>query len=224
MLLASITRSLTDAVASHSVAAVFGLMALDALLPVGGELVMVVAGAIAAGAIAGHPQLLGHELGAGAETYAVLSVGGALGYLVGSLAGWAIGRTVGRDLVERHGRAVHLGPGQMAKAERWFERHGPRAVLLGRLTPLVRSFISIPAGLLGEPLPRYVAMTALGSAIWCFAFAGLGWGLGSSYRSVDRVTHVVEALIVLALLAGAAFLWRARRTRAQPGSSGASPP
>jgi membrane protein DedA with SNARE-associated domain len=195
------------------VVAVFLLMALDALLPVGGEVIMVVAGAIAAGAVAGHPQLLGHPLDAGAETYVALAVTGTLGYLAGSVVGWAIGKSVGREAIERHGHLVHLGPARMLRAERWFDRHGAWAVLLGRLTPLVRSFISIPAGLFGEPLRRYTALTLLGSAIWCFAFAGLGWGLGSQYKSVDRYTHLIEVLIVLAAVAVVVAALRRRQAR-----------
>ncbi|MEA2664338.1 MAG: hypothetical protein QOI11_1282 [Candidatus Eremiobacteraeota bacterium] len=214
MVLASITQTLTDAISHHGIGAAFVLMAVDALLPVGGELIMVVAGAIAAGAIAGHPQLLGHQLGGGAATYVTLALAGTLGYLLGSYAGWLLGRRVGREALERHGHLVHLGPANLTRAERWFERHGAKAVFLGRLTPLVRSFISIPAGLFGEPLARYLLLTLAASAIWCFGFAGLGWGVGSSYKSIDHVTHVVEALIVLAALAGAgALFWRRRAAR-----------
>jgi membrane protein DedA with SNARE-associated domain len=212
--LASITQSLTDAVSNHGIAAVFVLMALDALLPVGGELIMVVAGAIAAGALAGHPSLLGHELARGTETYLVLATTGTLGYLVGSLAGWRIGQSVGREAVDRWGRYVHLGPHQMRRAERWFDRHGGAAVFFGRITPLVRSFISIPAGLFGEPLGRYTLLTLLGSAVWCFGFAALGWGLGSSYDHVDQVTHLVEVLVAVAVVAAAVVLWRRRDVRA----------
>jgi membrane protein DedA with SNARE-associated domain len=204
---------LTHAVATHGIAAVFVLMALDALLPVGGELIMVVAGALAAGAVAGHSQLLGHTLSLGTETYVVLAIAGTLGYLTGSLVGWLIGRGVGRDVVDRHGHLVHLGPARMARAERWFERWGALAVFVGRLTPLVRSFISIPAGLFGEPLPRYTFLTLAGSAIWCFFFAGLGWALGGSYKNVDQVTHVIEALIVVAVLGVIAYALRRRTVR-----------
>jgi membrane protein DedA with SNARE-associated domain len=215
MVLASITQTLTDAISHHGIGAAFVLMAVDALLPVGGELIMVVAGAIAAGAIAGHPQLLGHQLAGGAATYVALAVAGTLGYLTGSIAGWLLGRRVGREALERHGHLVHLGPANLTRAERWFERHGGQAVFLGRLTPLVRSFISIPAGLFGEPLPRYVLLTLAASAIWCFGFAGLGWAFGSSYKNIDQVTHVVEALIVLAAIATVGtLLWRRRAARA----------
>lgn len=208
--LASVTQSLTDAVANHGVWAVFVLMAIDALLPIGGELIMVVAGAIAAGALAGHPALFGHELSRGLATYLVLAVSGTLGSLVGALAGWRIGQSAGREAIDRWGRYIHLGPGQMHKAERWFDRHGAAAVLFGRLTPLVRSFISIPAGLFGEPLVRYVLLTVLASAIWCFGFAGAGWALGSSYKDVDKVTHLVEALVVVAIVGTGVALWRRR--------------
>jgi membrane protein DedA with SNARE-associated domain len=211
--IASFTQTLTDAVAHHGIAGVFVLMAFDAVLPVGGELIMVVAGAIAAGAIAGTPTLFGHQLSTGLPTYLTLSLSGTIGYLAGSWGGWLLGRHGGRDLLERHGRLVHLGPTRVGQAEMWFSRHGARAVFLGRLTPLVRSFISIPAGTFGEPLGRYLALTALGSAIWCFGFGAVGWSLGSSYRSADRVTHLVEVLLVLAAVGVAVVWWRRSRVR-----------
>jgi membrane protein DedA with SNARE-associated domain len=213
--LASITTTLTDAIAQHGVWAAFALMAVDALLPVGGELIMVVAGAVAAGAIAGHPRLLGHALAPGADTYIVLALAGTLGYFAGGLLGWWIGRRAGREVLDRYGSLVHLGPRNMRRAERWFTRHGASAVFLGRLTPLVRSFISIPAGVFGEPIGRYAVLTLMASAIWCFGFAGLGWGLGSSYHSVDQVVHVIEALVVVAVLWLAVRWWRRSRTRAR---------
>jgi membrane protein DedA with SNARE-associated domain len=210
--LASITQTLTDAVTNHGIGAVFLLMAVDAVLPVGGELIMVVAGAIAAGAIAGEPGLLGHQLGTGMPTYLALAMSGTLGYLAGSWGGWLLGRRGGRELLGRHGPLIHLGPANVAKAEAWFDRHGARAVFFGRLTPLVRSFISIPAGVCGEPLGRYLVLTGLGSAIWCFGFAGIGWALGSSYRSADHVTHVLEVLLILVAIGGAVLWWRRTRS------------
>ena len=157
-------------------------MAIDALLPVGGELMMVVAGAIAAGTFAGSPTLFGSTLSPGLETYVVLSVAGTSATVLGALVGWAIGERVGRDTLERHGHLVHLGSGRIDRAERWFHRYGVWAVFIGRLTPLVRSFISIPAGLFGEPLGRYMVLTTIASAIWCFGFAGLGMGAGRELR------------------------------------------
>jgi membrane protein DedA with SNARE-associated domain len=212
LLLASITTTLTDAVGRHGAYAIFIIMGVDAILPVGGELTMLYAGALAAGAISGHqPVLFGDVLGGGLESYVVLALAGTLGYLVGSLVGWAIGRWGGRPLLDRHGRWLHLDAGNVDRAERWFDRHGRAAVFLGRLTPLVRSFISIPAGAFGTPLGIYTVLTLAGSLIWCFGFAGAGWALGSSYDKVHHAFTGVEALVVVAVLAAGAVLLQRRR-------------
>jgi len=217
LVLASLTGRLTSWIGHHGAYAVFAIMAVDALLPVGGELTMLYAGALAAGAIAGqHPVLLGHQLQTGLESYLVLAAAGTLGYLVGALIGWAIGRWGGHALLERHGRWLHLTPENVERADRWFERHGQAAVFLGRLTPVVRSFISIPAGTLESPLGPYTVLTLAGSAIWCFAFAGAGWALGSSYEQVHHAFRYVDILAVAGAVAALAALLvlRRRRTRA----------
>jgi membrane protein DedA with SNARE-associated domain len=215
LLLASITGTLTDWVGRHGAYAVFLVMLLDAVLPAGGEITMLFAGALAAGAIADHhPVLFGHTLQTGLESYLVLAAAGTLGYLVGSLIGWAIGRYGGRPLLERHGRWLHLDEHNLDRAERWFDRHGHSAVFLGRLTPVVRSFISIPAGALESPLGLYTVLTLLGSAIWCFAFAGAGWALGDQWDKVHHAFTGVEVVVVAGALAGAAALvLRSRRRR-----------
>jgi membrane protein DedA with SNARE-associated domain len=215
MLVASVTSQLTHWVSHQGVYAVFALMALDALLPVGGELIMLYAGVVAAGMAGSQaPTLFGAHLHTGFESYVVLALAGSLGYLFGALVGWAIGKRGGRPLVERHGRLLHLGPGAVDRAERWFERHGPRAVFLGRITPVVRSFISIPAGVLGSPLPSYTVLTLAGSLIWCFAFAGAGWALGGSWDSFHHSFRYADYAAVAAVIVAAAVLV-ARRRRAR---------
>ncbi|MCW3001243.1 MAG: DedA family protein [Conexibacter sp.] len=215
LILASITGTLTDWIGHHGAYAIFLIMLIDAVLPAGGEITMLVAGALAAGAIAGqHPVLLGHTLQTGLESYLVLAAVGTIGYLVGSLIGWAIGRYGGRPLLERHGRWLHLDAANLERAERWFDRHGRSAVFLGRLTPVVRSFISIPAGALESPLGPYTVLTLLGSAIWCFAFAGAGWALGNQWDKVHHAFTGVEVVVVVAAIAGVAVLvLRSRRGR-----------
>lgn len=208
------TAHITSWIASHAILAVFALMAVDAVLPAGGEVTMLFAGAVAGGAVAGgHVGLLGTDVAAGAAAFSVLVATGTLGYLAGSLAGWVIGRRAGRELIERHGRWVHLGPERFARAERWFDRFGSAAVFLGRLTPLVRSFISIPAGALGSPLGRYSALTLAASAIWCLAFASAGWALGGNWDQVHQAFRYVDYAAVAAVLAVAGVaLVRARRS------------
>jgi membrane protein DedA with SNARE-associated domain len=212
VILASITGQLTDAVGTHGVYAVFGIMAIDAVLPAGGEIVMLYAGALASGALVHRATFLGATLPDGLVAYVVLALAGTLGYLAGSLAGWAIGARGGPPLVERHGRWLHLGPARMARAKRWFDRFGAHAVFLGRLVPLVRSFVSVPAGVLGSPLAPYAALTLAGSLIWCFGFAGAGWAVGSGYGNLHHALRYADyaaaAALAALLVVAVARLWR----------------
>jgi membrane protein DedA with SNARE-associated domain len=203
------TAQLTDWIAAHGIAAVFLLMAVDAVLPAGGELVMLFAGALAAGAVSGgHLSVLGHTLSTGLESYLVIVAAGTLGYVVGSLAGWALGVRGGRGLIDRHGGKLHLGPARFARAERWFARFGPASVFLGRLTPLVRSFVSIPAGVLRFPFWPYLMLTFAASLLWAGAFAGAGWALGGNWEQVNHAFRYADYAVVAAVLAVAAVLLR----------------
>src|SRR5262249_12677462 len=105
-------------------------MLVDALFPAASELVMVVGGALAAGAFGATVTLFGHELSHGFSSYLAVSLAGTLGYLVGSLIGWAIGFYGGRPLLERHGRWLHVGPEELDRAERWFDRYQSWAVFV----------------------------------------------------------------------------------------------
>src|SRR5439155_25790213 len=134
-----------------------------------------------------------------------LALAGTLGYLVGALIGWAIGRYGGRRLLERHGRWFHLSPERLDRAEAWFERWGNLAVFIGRVTPVVRSFVSITAGIFEMRLLPYTLLSLAGSAVWAFAFAGAGYGLGTSYRGFDHSFHYVEYAIVAGVVAGLAY-------------------
>jgi membrane protein DedA with SNARE-associated domain len=208
VLIASVSSSFTSEVANHGVYAVFGLMAIDALFPAASELVMLYAGAVAAGVFqAAHGvTLFGSRIGFGAGALVVLALAGTLGYLAGALVGWAIGRYGGRPLLERHGRWFHLSPQTLDRAEAWFDRWGYPGVFLGRITPVVRSFVSIAAGIFEMRLLPYTLLTLAGSAVWAFAFAGAGYGLGSSYSGVDHGFRYVEYAIVAAVVLGLAYL------------------
>jgi membrane protein DedA with SNARE-associated domain len=206
--LAGISSSFTSQVASHGAYAVFVLMAIDAVFPAASELVMLYAGAVAAGVFssAHSVSLFGAKIGFGAGAFVVVALAGTLGYLVGSIVGWWIGLRGGRPLLERHGRWLHLGPERLERAERWFDRWGNVGVLIGRLTPLVRSFVSIPAGVFEMRLAPYSVLTLIGSAIWAFAIAGAGYGLGSSYERFNHDFRYVEYAVVAGVLALAAYL------------------
>jgi len=230
VLVASVLSELTDAVTSaigdYGLYAVFLLMLVDAVFPVASEVVMVYAGAVASGAFADQDVVLfGAVIDEGLPAYLAMALAGTIGYTVGAVIGWAIGLYGGRPYLERHGRWLHLDHEKLERAERWFERWEDWAVFLGRLTPLVRSFVSVPAGVLEVPFVRYTLLTLLGSAIWCFSFAGAGYLAGSNWEDVHNAFGYVEYVIAAAVVVAMAWLgWRyvkkRRRRLAQESSAG----
>ena len=199
--LSAITDALTEIVGDHGVYAVFVLMAIDAVLPAASELVMVYAGAVAAGAFAGQNVVVfGARIDLEAWAYVAMALAGGLGYIVGSIGGWVIGYYGGRPLVERHGRWLHVTPHKLDRAASWFERYGDWAVAISRVTPVVRSFIAIPAGVFRMPLGRYTLLTIPGSLAWAFAFAGAGWAFGSRWEEFHHRFHYAEYVVAAAIL------------------------
>lgn len=218
-MVASLTSSVTTFIGDHGLYAVFVLMAVDAVFPAASELVMLYAGALAAGAFSGqHVVLFGDRIDSHFWAYVAISFAGTIGYTLGSLVGWGIGAYAGRPLLEERGRWFHLDRAKLDRADRWFERWGDWAVFLGRLTPVVRSFISIPAGVVRMPIVRFTVLTFLGSAIWCFAIAGVGWALGASYERFHHDFAYVEYAVVAAVIVLIAWLilrWRSSAAAAR---------
>ena len=217
-ILSEITDLLTTVVGDYGLYAVFFLMLIDAVLPAASELVMVYGGAVAGGAVAGpEGELVGWSRGPPEEADHGLALAGTLGYSVGSALGWWIGARGGRPFLARHGRWLHLDEAKLARAERWFERWEDSAVFFGRITPVVRSFVSIPAGVFRVPFARYNWLTLAGSAIWCFTLAGVGWALGSQWEEFHDAFHYVDYAIIASVLVGAAYLtWKYMRRREKP--------
>ena len=214
---------MTSFLAHHGLWAVFALMAVDAVFPAASELVMLYGGALASGALAQDLNVLGTPR-SGFGAYIAIALAGTIGYTLGGIAGWAIGLYGGRPLLERHGRWFHLGPERLERAERWFNHWGDWTVLIGRILPVVRSFVSIPAGVLEMRFWRYVVLTLIGSAIWCFVLAGAGWGLGASWHRFDHDFRYLEILVALAVIALVAYvIFRRRRSTTIPNRASDSP-
>jgi membrane protein DedA with SNARE-associated domain len=210
-----ITNAVTGAIGDYGLYAVFILMLVDAVLPAASEIVMVYAGAVAVGAFPGHTvSLFGSEVGSTGWGYLAMAGAGVLGYTAGSILGWGIGLYGGRPFLERHGRWLHVTPAKLDRAEAWFERWGDATVLVGRVVPVVRSFVSIPAGVAEMPLGRYTVLTVLGTIPWCFGLAGAGIALGSGWERFHEGFRFADYAI-LALVAGAlvAVVVRTRRRR-----------
>jgi membrane protein DedA with SNARE-associated domain len=210
-----ITEAVTSVIGDYGLYAVFVLMFVDAVLPAASELVMVYAGAVAVGAFPGSSvTLFGWEIESTGWAYVAMATAGAVGYTLGSILGWAIGLYAGRPYLERHGRWLHITPAKLDKADAWFERYGDAAVFFSRMLPVVRSFISIPAGIAEMPLPRYTVLTFAGSIPWCFGLAAIGVALGSSWERFHESFRYADYAVVALVVAGAAaLLYRAHRRR-----------
>ncbi len=213
-ILSGISDAITGAIGDHGVYAVFLLMLVDAVLPAASELIMVYAGALAAGAFAGkNVVLFGEPIESEPWAFVTMVAAGTIGYTIGSVGGWAFGAYAGRPWLERHGRWLHLGPDRFEKAERWFDRWGDATAFVGRITPVARSFIAIPAGVFRMPLGRYTLLTFLGSTIWCLAFAGIGWAFGSNWETFHHAFRYLDyAIAALVVGAGIWLLVRYRRS------------
>jgi membrane protein DedA with SNARE-associated domain len=202
----------TSFLANYGVFAIFVLMAIDAVFPAASELVMLYGGALASGALTHELHVLGwHTTGFGA--YAAVVLAGILGYQLGAVIGWWAGIRGGRRLLEEHGRWLHLSPEKLERAERWFQRWEDWAVLVGRVTPVARSFISIPAGIFHVELRRYNVLTLIGNGIWCAVLAAVGWAIGANYKKFDHDFRYLEIAVVAGIVVLVAY-WVLRRRRA----------
>jgi membrane protein DedA with SNARE-associated domain len=194
-------------IAVYGYLAVFLLMVAEsACIPIPSELIMTFGGALAAGAVPGTHLSL-----------ALVIVAGVAGNVVGSYIAWAVGRYGGQPALRRWGGRVWLREHDIERANRWFGRHGSTAVLFGRVLPVVRTFISLPAGFAGMPAARFGIYTTIGCIPWTAALAGAGYAVGANWQSIANgfhgPTYVIAAVVVCAVVIG--FWHHLRRRRAE---------
>ena len=150
---------------------------------------------------------------------------GLLGTMVGSWAAYAVGRGGRLELLERHGAKLKLipaHPNQIERADRWFARYGEATVLFGRLIPLLRAFVSLPAGVAGMPLWRFSVYSLIGAIPWTIGLALAGHALGGDWTSVRKGFEYVDyAVLALAILAIVYAVVRRRRARSAPATDAA---
>jgi membrane protein DedA with SNARE-associated domain len=141
----------------------------------------------------------------------LVATAGAIGCNLGSVVAYEIGHYGGRPLIERYGSYIFLGRHELEMAERFFARFGAIAVLIGRLLPVIRTFIALPAGVVRMPRLRFHIYTFIGSWPWCFALAWIGMKLGESWDKDPRLKqwfHRLDAAIILLLLIAIAWFIR----------------
>lgn len=196
---------ITNAVQHYGYLAIFLLMVAEsACIPIPSEVTMLFGGAVAAGAVVGAS----HHL-----NFLAVGLAGTAGNLVGSYVAYAVGRVGGRPLVERWGRFVFLREHELDRAEAWWARRGEVAVFVSRLLPVIRTFISLPAGIGEMPLGKFTVYTVLGCLPWTFALAGAGYGIGANWDSVYKYFKPIT--VVIAVLAVAGLVWWVLRRRRQ---------
>jgi len=159
----------------------------------------------------------GYLVSTGRFSLFFVATAGAIGCNIGSTLAYLVGAYGGRPQVERWGHYILLSHADLDRAHRFFTRFGGATVFVSRLLPLVRSFISLPAGIARMPFGRFQIYTFLGSWPWCFALAFVGLKLGETWNHSPVLRHVMHALdgaVVLALVIGAVWygrhLWRNR--------------
>ena len=182
------------------------MFAESACIPVPSEVTMLLAGALAAGAVPGaHLNLV-----------AVIAAG-TLGNVAGSYLAWWIGREGGRPAVRRWGRYVRLHQSDLDRAQEWFQRRGSVSVFAGRLLPVIRTFISLPAGIAGMPPVRFGLLTFAGCLPWTAALAVAGYAVGTRWESIANACHgptyVIAALVGVAFCSAAWVFYRRRGGR-----------
>jgi membrane protein DedA with SNARE-associated domain len=222
LIIASISDTVVNEIAhlvrEGGLPGIFALMALSsACIPIPSEVVMLFAGFAVA------------DPGQSASQHHLTLVGvilvGLLGTMVGSWAVYAVGRGGRLELLERHGAKLHVGPAQIQRADRWFKRYGEPTVLFGRVIPLIRAFVSLPAGVAKMPLGRFTVYSLIGAIPWVVALTLAGYAAGGNWTTVrngfEYVTYAILVLIVLGIIYAVAR--RRRGRRAADGSTEAPP-
>jgi len=195
---------LADTILALGYPGILVLMAIESsVLPLPSELVMPPAGYLAA-----KGQMNG--------TLAV--VAGTLGSILGALVNYGLALYVGEPLLRRYGKYVLISSRSLDRTEAFFRRHGEISTLIGRLLPVIRHLISIPAGVSRMPLAKFVGFTALGAGIWCAILTYLGWLIGKHGQQVETViggyvhhtllTYILPAVVVVL---GGYVIWQRRR-------------
>ena len=185
--------------------AVFLLMlAESACIPIPSEVIMLFGGALAAGVYPGvHPSLAG------------IVLAGVLGNVAGSYLAWGAGRYAGQAAVRRWGRRFGVRGHDIDRAVAWFDRHGSSAVLFGRVVPVVRTFISLPAGFADMPAGRFGLFTTLGCIPWTAALGIAGYALGANWQHIANdfhgPTYAIAGIVVVALAVAVVLHFRRRR-------------
>jgi membrane protein DedA with SNARE-associated domain len=204
--LASITDPLvefaTNVVAELGLPGIFVLMLVEsACIPVPSEATMLFAG---------------FNVSEGEYSLVAVTLVGSFANLVGSWIAYAVGYYGRVDILEKHGKKLHIKPSHLQWADRWFERHGDATVFFTRMLPIIRTFISLPAGVARMPFWRFSVLTFVGCLPWVFMLTFIGQQVGERWESWKDSLHYFDYAVAAAIVIGVAYLIvKNRRNKAQ---------
>jgi len=190
-----LAQFIISGITSLGYAGVVLMMAIEsACVPLPSEIIMPFAGYLAS---------------TGVFTLWGAGLAGAIGCVIGSLLAYWVGYYGGRPMIKKYGRYVLMSYRDLDIADNFFNRYGSSAIFLSRLMPVVRTFISLPAGIVHMDLKKFIIYTFAGSLPWCFALAWIGKKLGDNWNTLGVYFHKFDLAIGLAILAGLTwFVWR----------------
>jgi membrane protein DedA with SNARE-associated domain len=172
-------------------------------IPLPSEIIMPLAGAVTVSSVARNLKL--------DHTFNLLgvTVAGAVGCVLGSIVAYAIGTSGARELLFKYGRYILISRRDFERAETFFNKRGEITIFVSRLLPVVRTFISLPAGMTRTNFPRFVIFTFLGSLIWCFVLALIGKNLGDHWTDLGTWFRKFDyAIIAIVIVLVALYVWR----------------
>ncbi|MGI9081098.1 MAG: DedA family protein [Thermoleophilaceae bacterium] len=209
LLLASITDPIvevaTDVVAELGLLGIFVLMLLEsACIPVPSEATMLFAG---------------FNVSDGEYSMFAAVAVGSVANLVGSWIAYAVGYYGRVDLLEKHGGKLHISKSHLAWADRWFERHGDATVFFTRMLPIIRTFISLPAGVARMPFWRFSVLTLAGCVPWVFMLTFIGREAGDNWEKWKDSLHYVDYAVAAMIVLGVGYLIVRRRRNGPPGET-----
>lgn len=182
-------------------AGVFILMALEsAAIPIPSEVIMTFSGYLA---YQGKFDLV------------LISIVGAAGCMAGSVVSYYVGLWGGRPFIDKYGKYFFMNHHHLDIAEDWFKKYGDRAVFFSRLLPVVRTFISLPAGMGRYDLKKLIVFSFVGSIPWCFMLAYAGFWLGPHWKNIIAVFNGLDVVIVLSIVFLAVHFWKKQKTPIQ---------
>lgn len=137
------------------------------------------------------------------------ALAGAIGCVIGSIVAYVVGRYGGRAFIWKYGKYILISHHDVAMADRWFDRYGGWVVFFSRLLPVIRTFISLPAGIARMKFIPFIVLTFVGSLPWCYLLAWAGFALGARWETLGVYFHRFDTLIGIIIIAGAAWwIWR----------------